>query len=61
MALKKEKDGMSEGEGDGIDGEEERAPPDLRVRAGPTNKPTQKESDEMKQRTYRSETGAHTA
>ena len=58
MALKKEKDGMSDAEGDGIDGEEEWAPPDWRLRAGPTHKPTQKESDEMKQRTYRSETGA---
>ena len=59
MALKKEKDGMSDAEGDGIDGEEEWAPPRLACES--TNKPTQKESDEMKQPTYRSETGAHTA
>ena len=39
MALKKEKDGMSEG--DGIDGEEEWAPPDWRGRAQ-TNRPRRK-------------------
>ena len=37
--------GMSDGEGDRIDGEEELAPPDWRARAGPRNRPTQKERD----------------
>ena len=45
-------------EGERIDGEEELAPPDWRVRARPSNKPTQEKS--MKQHTYRSEPGAHT-
>ena len=38
-----ERDGMSDEEGDEIDGEEELAAPDWRVRAGPRNKPTQRE------------------
>ena len=37
---------MSDGEGEKIDGEEELAAPDWRVRAGPRNKPTQRERDE---------------
>ena len=45
-----------------IDGEEELAAPDWRVRAGPRSKPTQRERERsMKQHTYRFETGAHTA
>ena len=36
---------MSE-EGDGLDGKEELTPPDWRVRAGPSNKPTQEEREE---------------
>ena len=39
-------DGMSVEEVDGIDGEEELAPTDWRVREGPRNKPTQKERGE---------------
>ena len=35
-----ERDEMSDEEGDNIDGEEELAAPDWRVRAGPRNKPT---------------------
>ena len=38
MGLKRREDEMSDEEGDGIDGEEELAPPDWRVRAGPRNK-----------------------
>ena len=41
-----EEDGMSVEEGDRIDGEEELAPPDWRVRAEPRNKPTPKEREE---------------
>ena len=37
---------MSDGEQDEIDGEEELAALDWRVRAGPRNKPTQKEREE---------------
>ena len=37
---------MSDEEGDTIDGEEESAAPDWRVRAGPRNKPTQREREE---------------
>ena len=37
-----EREEMSDGEGDEIDGEEELAAPDWRVRAGPRNKPTQR-------------------
>ena len=49
-------------EGDEIDGEEELAAPDWPVRAGPRNRPTQRERERsMKQHTYHSETGAHTA
>ena len=36
-------DGMSDEEGDGLDGEEEMAPPNKRVRAGRRHKPTQKD------------------
>ena len=43
-------DGMSDEEGDGIDGEEELAPPDWRVRAGPRNRPTQKKREEHEAR-----------
>ena len=39
-------DGMSDGEADVIEGEEELAPPDWRVRARPRNKPTRKEREE---------------
>ena len=39
-------DVMSDEEGDIIDGEGDLAPPDWRVRAGPRNKPTQKEREE---------------
>ena len=38
MELKRREDEMSDEEGDGIDGEEELAPPDWRVRTGPRNK-----------------------
>ena len=39
-------DGISDGEGGGIDGEEkDLAPPDWGVKAGPRNKPTQKERE----------------
>ena len=41
-----ERDGMSDEEGHEIDGEEELAAPDWRVRAGPRNKPTQREREE---------------
>ena len=37
---------MSDEEGDEIDGEEELAAPDWRARAGPRNKPTQREREE---------------
>ena len=37
---------MSDREGDSIDGEEKLAPVDWRARAGPRNKPTQKERKE---------------
>ena len=62
--------GVEEGEdetsvegGDGVDSEEELATPDWRVRAGPRNKPTQKETigKSTKQHTCRSESGAHIA
>ena len=46
MELKEERDGMSDEEGNAIDGEEELAAPDWRVRAGPRNKPTQREREE---------------
>ena len=39
-------DGRSDEEGDRIDGEEDLAAPDWRVRAGPRNTPTQKEREE---------------
>ena len=59
MELKDEAE-CSDEEGDRFDGEEELAAPDWRVRAGPsTNRHTRKEKS-MKQRTCRSETGAHT-
>ena len=44
---------MSE-EGDGLDGEEELTPPDRRMRAGPSNKPTQKEREEEERRSRNS-------
>ena len=44
--VEEECDGMSVEEGNGIDDEEELAAPDWRVRAGPRNKPTQRESEE---------------
>ena len=37
---------MSDEEGDGIDGEEELAPPDWRVRAGLRNRPKEREEHE---------------
>ena len=56
------RDEMSDEEGGEIDGEEELAAPDWRVRAGSRSKPTQRERERsMKQHTYRFETGAHTA
>ena len=57
-----ERDEMSDEEGDEIDGEEELAAPDWRVRAGPRNKTTQRERERStKQHTCRSKIGAHTA
>ena len=44
--VEEERDEMSDEEGDEIDGEEEFAAPDWRVRAGPRNKPTQREKEE---------------
>ena len=41
--VEEERDGMSDEEGNEIDGEEELAAPDRRVRAGLRNKPTQRE------------------
>ena len=41
-----EREGMSDEEGNEIDGEQEIAAPDWRVRAGPRNKPTQREREE---------------
>ena len=41
-----ERDEMSDEEGDEIDGEEELAVPDWRVRAGPRNRPTQREREQ---------------
>ena len=38
--VEEERDEMSDEEGDEIDGEEELAAPELRVRAGPRNRPT---------------------
>ena len=38
---------MSDEEGDSIDGEEELAAPDWRMRAGPRNTSTQKEREEL--------------
>ena len=43
--IEEERDGMSDEEGNEIDGEEEFAAPDWRVRAGPRNKPTQRERE----------------
>ena len=63
--VQEREDGMSDQEGGGIYGEEELAAPDWRLRAGPRNKPTQKERERekksTKQHTYRSETGVHVA
>ena len=44
--VEEERDGMSDEEGNEIDGEEELAAPDWRVRAGPRSKPTQREREE---------------
>ena len=44
--VEEERDEMSDGEGDEIDGEEELAAPNGRVRAGPRNKPTQRQREE---------------
>ena len=52
--------GVEDEEGDRIDGEEEEAAPDQRMRARPRNKPSLKEPEEH-EATYRSETGANTA
>ena len=41
--VEEERDGMSDEEGNEIDGAAELAAPDWRVRAGPRNKPTQRE------------------
>ena len=43
--VEEERGEMSDEEGDKIDGEEELAAPDWRVRAGPRNKPTQREEE----------------
>ena len=50
--VEEERDGMSDGEGDEIDGEEELAASDWRVRAGPRNKPTQREREEHEEATH---------
>ena len=44
--VEEERDEMSDGEGDEVDGEEELAAPDWRVRPGPRNEPTQREREE---------------
>ena len=44
--VEEERDEMLDGEGDEINGEEELAAPVWRVRAGPSNKPTQREREE---------------
>ena len=44
--VEEECDEMSGEEGDETDGEEELAAPDWRVRAGPRNRPTQREREE---------------
>ena len=44
--VEEERDGMSDAEGNEIDGEGVLAAPDWRVRAGPGNKPTQREREE---------------
>ena len=44
--VEEERDGMPDEEGNEIDGEEELAAPDWRVRAGPRNKPTQRKREE---------------
>ena len=59
--VEEERDEMSGEEGGEIDGEEELAAPDWRVRAWPRNKPTQGRERSTNQHTCRSETGAHTA
>ena len=46
MELQRKVMGWSDEEGDKIDDEEELAAPDWRVRAGPRNKPTQREREE---------------
>ena len=45
-ATEEEQDEMSDEEGDRVEDEEEFAAPDWRVRAGPRNKPTQREREE---------------
>ena len=55
------RDEMSDEEGEEIDGEEEMAAPDWRVKAGPRSKANAKRKRNMKQHTYRFETGMHTA
>ena len=57
--VEEERDEMSDGDGDEVDGEEELAAPDWRVRAG-TNRQKGRERS-TKQHTCRSEAGAHTA
>ena len=44
--VEEQRDEMSDEEGNEIDDEEELAAPDWRVRGGPRNKPTQRESEE---------------
>ena len=44
--VEEERDDMSDEEGEKVDGEGELAAPDRRVRAGPRNKPTQREREE---------------
>ena len=44
--VEEREDRMSDEEGDGVGGEGELAPPDWRVRAGPQNRPTQKERED---------------
>ena len=55
------RDEMSDEEGGEIDGEEELAAPDWRVRHGPGANQRKGRERSMKQHTYCFETGAHTA
>ena len=61
--VEEERNEMSDEEGDEIDGEEELAAPDWRVKAGPRNMPTQTERQEHEatQHTCRSEIGVYSA